>query len=534
MADPFNPGVESVAQTASPNIQTVQARNDPNGSVNSLLTALGSESTQRELANFNAKRDMEKQQEQAIKLESYTQQFMQDHGGGAVSQAQIKGKFPELVPVIAARVAESIGKRQGEQDFAKIIDQVNADDSLRLDTAKRNAFLAKARTELFGSIQQGNEFYSAGVVSAMDKQVAQQELKWQGQTAQYHELVQKEALSKEVTDAFNGGDPKAALEGIDANWGKSSSLNPLERNKIVVASAIDTAFANDDAKVLSSVPTRFLNADSKAALEKAKVQLTDRRMTDFRNVQYLQEVQRTEGERKGKVDIITAHADGAPADPAQYRDNPSLYAFALSQREAGRVPEAQSAGATQMFETKVWTDAASGAGKPMKDYIDEIVADRSINPADKKGLISRMEKLMEGTQVMKDDLVRQTFTDRIGPSIHAMEQSPAFGILTRAGRNLRSEVVKSFDTDLRRAWQAEFEETGAYPKGHRKQELVDKATDAAEARIVKAMDTRNAVAEAKAAKSGAAPAAPAATPTAAKALSPIQAAIAAELAKRPK
>ncbi len=175
--DNYNPGQEQRSITAAPNIQTVQARNDPN-SVNQLVAALGADSTARALDEFQQVYKQRQLQDQSMKLESYTQQFMDDHQGGAVSQAQVKARFPEMVPVIAARVAESIGRKQGQLDVAKSVEEINNNDSLRLDTAARAAYIQKARADLFAQIPQGNEFYASGVVSAMDKAFGEQELKW--------------------------------------------------------------------------------------------------------------------------------------------------------------------------------------------------------------------------------------------------------------------------------------------------------------------------------------------------------------------
>lgn len=485
--DNYNPGREQVQATATPNIVTERARMDPQANVNALLTALGSEGTQRELANFNQQYEARKLEEQKAKFDWYVEQFRQDHQGGAVSQAQVKERFPETVPVISSRIAEALGQRAGKDQMQSIVEQIANDDSLRLDSTKRAAFLAQKRAEMTANVGTGNEFYGAGLVQGIDKTIAQHEINWQTETAQYHGKVQAEQFSGEVVTALNSEKPEDALLALDAKFKTSSSLNDLERNKIVVASAIDLAFTSDDPKVLQKIPQRFLNVDSKAALIKAQVQLTDRRMTDFRNGQYLKEVKRTEDQRAAKVGIVGKVAAGEDVDPAAYRSDPETFQFALSMREVSRVDESTSTARMQALRNEILTQNTAGPGGSLADYTDKIVANRELNPTDRKKLLDELPKLIEGRNLMADDLVRQPVTDRLNPRLQALEQSTNSAIQSLlTGRNLRSEVMKGYDLDIRRSFQAEFEETGKWPTGHRKLELVDKAVERAEKRLEEA------------------------------------------------
>lgn len=97
----------------------------------------------------------------------------------------------------------------------------------------------------------------------------QEELKWQGQTAAYHQEVQKTALMDETVTALNSADPKAALAAIDANWGKSSSLNNVERNKVYVDTLIKTAAVSDDIEVLNKIPQAPADYPSKSATHRS-------------------------------------------------------------------------------------------------------------------------------------------------------------------------------------------------------------------------------------------------------------------------
>ena len=118
----YNPNTELPKITAQANMLTEQAYRDTNAgnSAKQLADALGIVSVNTQaLADQDERRRI---QEQALKIEHYTETFMQDHAGGAVSQAQIKERFPETVPIIAARIAGEIGKGEGEKSFASVVE----------------------------------------------------------------------------------------------------------------------------------------------------------------------------------------------------------------------------------------------------------------------------------------------------------------------------------------------------------------------------------------------------------------------------
>ena len=107
----YDPRAEALQTTAAPNIATEQARFDPRASsAFQLAEALGK--AQPVIDQFNQDYERKKAQDallQNMKVESYKEQFQRDNKDGAVTAAQVKEKFPETVPVVAARVAESIG-----------------------------------------------------------------------------------------------------------------------------------------------------------------------------------------------------------------------------------------------------------------------------------------------------------------------------------------------------------------------------------------------------------------------------------------
>lgn len=485
--DNYNPGQEGATITASPNLQTVQARYDPNADVNSLVSALGAESTQKAMGHFKAEYDHRKLQEQTLKIDGYSQQFMQDHQGGAVSQAQLKERFPEMVPVIAARVAESIGKKQGALDVASTIEEINGNDSLRLDTAARTAFIAKKRADLFGAIPEGNDFYAAGVAGAMDRSFQEQELKWQGQTAAYHEQVQKTALGDEAVKALSSADPKAAMAAIDANYGKSSSLNNLERNKVYVDAVIKLASVSDDPSILAKIPQAYLNIDSKAQLRAAGISITNQQIAQFTHARALEQYQRDEIDRKGKLQILQDLGAGAAVDPGKYLNSPGLHAYAVEAMTTPSLPEATSKAALQDFRQQLLTTSNVASLGSQSDITKAIMGMKGkMNPKDMAALVDEVPKLMEGTVLMNDPGIRRAYTDNIGFRLDDMAKAaePNLQKLLN-GSNIRGNAMALFEGEIRGNFEAAYKETGQWPTGF----AARKITDAAVAKTSAYIDT---------------------------------------------
>lgn len=488
--DSFNPGQEARTVTASPTFQAVQAKNDPNASANALAAALGSDSFQRNAANFQQVYDQNKLQEQSVKIEAYTQQFMQDHEAGAVSKAQLKERFPEMVPIIAARVAESIGKKQGALEVASAIEHINGNDSLRLDTAQRAAYVKKTRADLFARIPEGNDFYSAGMVSAMDRAFGEQELKWQGQTANYHQEVQKTALSGEVVAALNSVDPTTAMAKIDSAYGASSSLNNVERNKVYVDAVIKSAAVSDDPTILDRIPQAYLNIDSKAAINGARIQITNQQWSKFTRAKEFEAFQRDETERKGKLDILAKLSANEDVNPAQYMSSPGLHAFAVDAMSTPSLPEAKSKANVQAFRLSLLDAGHISSMGSQADIIKNVLAQKGMNPKEKAALVDEIPKLMEGAVLMNDPNIRRSYTDNIGFRLDDLAKSPAANISSLMGTgNLRGNATAMFEGEIRGGFEASYQETGRWPIGFDARKI----TDAAVAKVSAYIDRQTSI-----------------------------------------
>ena len=479
---------EALQTVAAPRISAVQARFDPRGDKGfALAEALGAAGPTIE--KFEKEWEQRKTQEQAMKIDAYREQFMKDWKGGAVSQAQVKERFPETVPIIAARIAESIGAQYGKQSIQGIIDEVNKNDELRLDSGKRNAFIEQKKQELFGQIGEGNDFYRNGMVKQVEAELNQFENSWQRETAKYHNEVQAQTFSEEISRALQGN---GNLEEIDAKYKSSSSLNNLERNKLVIDTATNLAFVSDDPSLLDKIPSRFLNTNTKLEIEKSKIQIQAARMAKVRDAQTLENIRRDRELREAKIGMISNVVAGKPINLADFRNNPEAFEFAKTISSADLLPKHQSQANAAKVRSAILS-ASSTRGLNENAEIDAIVNSPLLNPSDKEALINEIPKLLEGRIALDDPMVKNSIQFRLDPYLKSLETSTN-AVVARivSGENLRAQAMQSFDMGLRQQFAAYFESNGRWPTGLEKQKIIDAETAKAEALVQNLIKLRTA------------------------------------------
>lgn len=504
----YDPRAEALQTTAAPNIATEQARFDPrDSSAFRLAEALGK--AQPVLDQFNQDYERKRMQEQLLKVDAYKEQFQRDHQGGAVTAAQIKERFPETVPVVAARVAESIGLDYGRKQINTIIDEINQNETLRLDSKARSEYIQKKRAEIIGTIGKDNEFYANGVIKGIDQELRGWENGWQSQTASYHQKVQGEAFATEIGQALSSG---GNLEDIDKKWAQSSSLNNLERKKLVVDTVIQRAYATDDPSLLTKIPTVFLNDEYKKQLKQAELQIQQIRIGKVRDAQFLENVQREEQTRTMKGDIIKTMASGGQVNPAQYAGNPEAFNYAMNMKDQAILPDTLSVGNATRIKTAILNGSTVGTLN-QNQVVDQIMANPAINPKEKQKLIEEVPKLLEGMLIMRDDSVTSAMTNRLDPVIKAIETGPFAKLFQIQGVNIRAQALNTFQNQLQQSMVAWFEDPKfgggkQWPVGLEKQRIINEAIQSTEQNITKMTEMytkQGAGAEGGAKPTGAAP-----------------------------
>jgi len=475
----YDPRAEALQTTAAPNIATEQARFDPRASsAFQLAEALGK--AQPVIDQFNQDYERKKAQDallQNMKVDAYKERFQRDNVEGAVTAAQVKEKFPETVPVVAARVAESIGLDFGRKQINSVIDEINKDDTLRLDTNARNAFLKKKRDEIIGGLAKDNEFYSSGVIKGIDQELRGWENGWQRDTATYHTKVQGEAFTNEVSQVLAaGGD----LTAVDKKWASSSSLNNAERKKLVVDTVIAKAYADDNPALLAKIPTVFLNDEYKKNLKQAELQIQQIRIGKVRDAQFLKQVAREDATRASKTEMIQTVASGGQVDPGKYRNDPEAFNYAMQLKDAGRLPDVQSMGTATKIRTAILNGSTVGT-MSQTQVIDQVMANPAMNPKEKQALIADVPKLMEGMILLKDEGIQSAFSTRLDARLKVLEGSTNAKIQSLiTGGNLRAQAMQSFEKGLEGAFVAYFEDKKEWPTGTAKRTIIREETERAE------------------------------------------------------
>jgi hypothetical protein len=478
---------EALRTVAAPKMQAVQVVADPNSNpAFQLAASLGAAGPA--LDRFQENYERRKLQDQLLKVDAYKERFKADNTSGAVSAAQVGKLFPETVPTIRARIAEGAGFDYGKTLIQPALETVLKDDAIRLDSAARAAYLKQQREQIIGGLQ-GDDFYKSGAIRAIDAELKTYENTWQTQTATYHNEIQKKDFRGKITEVFSANTDAAsvttALEALDAQWKASSSLNNLERNQLVIDEVTKLAFSSDNPAMLDLIPQRFLNTESKAELKQAKVAIQTKRITDFRNEQYLIGVERERGVRQGKMDMINSVVDGKPIDPAAYRSEPELFAFAMEMKDVNRLPEVESVASAQRMRTSI-LDGSTVAGLNQDQLVGMIQNDKRINPKEKKALIEEVPKLIEGRIAMDDPMVKNVIDLRINPALQALERSTNSTIQRiMTGENLRGQAIRMFEMGVRNAFEAYYQDNKSWPTGRAKLDIIDAQTEKAELYIAK-------------------------------------------------
>lgn len=441
-----------------------------------------------------------KEQEQAAKIPAYLEQIKRDRGTGAITAAQVGEIFPELVPTIRWRIAQAVGEEAGAAAFAPIIEEVNNNENLRFDTEARKAFIERKRSELFASIGGGNDFYAAGFVSAFDKAVASWDLNWQRQTAEKHMELMGKQWTREATEAFINGGPDAVLQK-DAEWANSGGLHHTTRNKLFIDSVAEIAYREDNPALLDKIPQRFLNADSKLQIAKAKAQIEEHRKAQFRWNMQMEDYMRGEEIRAMKTEALDRFYKGEAVNPADYRKHPEVADYVTSLLNRPRVnPVSSQARATQIRNGillgATFGDysrlGVSGDLFNQDGLIDLIQHDVSLNGDDASKLIAEVPKLLEGVAILRDESVRQQLSDRLRPLLDSLNQSiPGTVNKVVGGKSLYAIGMETYQHELNRRFQAYYETHGTWPRGFEKQDFIDAALERAEARVLQLADPKN-------------------------------------------
>lgn len=443
------------------------------------------------LTRMAAQAQASKEQDQMDKLRFYTEQFMKDKQDGAVNAAQVKEVFPELVPTVAARIAQATGEIEAKRWLQGEIQTILEDDNIRLNTENRQAYIEQIRAKALETIGE-NEFYGTGFLTQLDRSIGEFETTWMRETANHHEAVQSEAFTDEVVQTIRGG---GDLTALDRQWKKSSSLNNLERNNLVLNAVTSEAIATNDPKLLDKIPDRFLNAESKATLAKTRQQIETSMYSQFVRAKEFDAYERSQMLRAGKVDILERLTSGRGVNPAEFYKSPELYEFAIRMNSQPTIDGTRSVRAASSFKTNLlragttgsYTDAfandtqfiaafrGDGDAVSVEALRDHILNRTDMNPTEKESLLAEIPTLMDGVNFLRDPDTTSFFSSTVDGDLKVFAQSPQGQVLQTMGINAQGDVRNRFYETLRQEVNAYVEDKGEMPRGQARLEVLRRA-----------------------------------------------------------
>jgi hypothetical protein len=497
MPDSYNPGMEGVAQTAAPNISTVVAHNDPAAAAGALLTALGSGSTQQAAAAINADYQQRRLQEQSQKVDFYTQQIKDaSEPGSAVSQAQVQKIHPELVPIIAAHISESIGKQNASQQWAQITANIDNDSSLRLDSAARTAYINDQRTKFAQSIPQGNDFYASGAMQAVDQSIQQNQQRWMNETAQFHNQVQTQQVKDDTVNALTlptPADTAAAMNQMFEKNKVASSLSPVEVNAAAVDATIKYALAATNSDYLDRIPDKFLNVDTKEAVQRARLSISGTQMAQAERYNTLLEQSRARADLAARIEINQKAATGQQINPADYATvgNGRMMEYATQAMSQPMAPDAVSKSKAAAWEQTLFNKGLFGNIGTEDDIRASALSIPGINPSDRAAMVAKAHTIYQGAIIMDDPRVKSEFAP-IDALVNQVTTSPNAKITGLDGVSLRANVVNMWRGRVRTGIQNYMEDNGGNaPGGSALDGILQVANVAATKYVKEASDIHN-------------------------------------------
>lgn len=392
-------------------------------------------------------------------------------GTDIVSRVQIGEMLPEASAIVTAKLAQAMGSQYAKEAWKPALEAIESDDTLRLDTQARNAYLEEFRSQLKGASQ--DPFYLNGLVASMEAEISQNEDRWLKETAQYHKDIIQTEYENEVVNRFINGE---SLEQWDMEANQSGPFVNTERNAIVVKALTAYAVETQDETVLSKIPDRFLNAETKRALAITQQQIKQARWTEFTQQKTLEEYQRKEAVRNGQIAIIQEFLDTGRVDTRKYRNNPELFAYATSMATAPVMDSTTSVFNAQRIRSGVLKVALTGdtegalgslgyTGKVTEDGLYNFVLNNTdMNPAEKQQLLGEIPKLLEGQALIQNPMVRDYMNTYLRPQLDSLRRSPNQKIQELLdGTNLEAQVIAAYEDSILRDVMSSYTTDGQYP-----------------------------------------------------------------------
>ena len=439
------------------------------------------------LANYATVRQKNVDAEITASAQYHIDRIKQEAGTDIVSRVQIGEMLPEASAIVTAKLAQEMGKQYAQEAWKPAFEAIEGDDNIRLNSAVRSDILNDYRNKL--EAQSDDPFYLTGMVEGFEAEISANENRWIKETADNHKQILRQGAERDIAAIIiKGGD----LEKWDTDAKQTSPFGNVERNEMVLQTATAMAIESRDETLLDKIPKRFLNAESQRALNITQQQIKAARWTEQTQEWQREDRQTKERIRGGQIEIIGNFIDSGTLNPAAYRNDPELYAFALTMVEKESVDPIRSASNLSLFKEAVMTAADAddpsvglGAfgyyGDMSLDSIQTWVAEnpQMMRTEDTLTLFKALPELLENKTILRDPVVSESFDVYLKPSLTAIRNSANQDLAAILnGNNFETTVSRYYYQTVAAEIEAYREEhNGQAPKRRALLDIIDTVTD---------------------------------------------------------
>lgn len=297
-----------------------------------------------------------------------------------------------------------------------------------------------------------------------------------------------------------------AIAGLDTAALATTSINPIRSREIIVTTAIQLATQHRDTAILDRIPPAMLAVpEIGMKVAAARTAITNMSFDDWNHQRQVEAYEKSEAVEQGQVAILKKLSEEGRIDPAEYLNDPDMYAFAKSVQADEMVRPEVSASNSLALGQELLGYGTIGIPQQLPGNSDYerlrnvIMHAPKITAADRQRMLGEIPTYLEGVNLLGDPGTSQHYTNYVGNGLNAYLTSPEGAVSKIMGDNTVGLVRAAFDDTLTGLIEDSIADGNGVPRGSAKRAMLKTASDAASALLEQLKST------------SAAPAAPATT-----------------------
>lgn len=399
--------------------------------------------------------------------------------------------FPELVPAVRRTLQEQMGREAGRRVAGELAEEMLSNTNLRHDTEARNAYVQERMTEILGELPEGYELWNSGYLQSVQGVVEAKEQQLLHETAEKHRQMLERRWGEEALGSFEtqGWEGVATL---DFHYDASGPVSRQVRNDKLVEHFIQEAVRQGDYKYLE-IPERYLNRDRAAAVEEAYKQIYRDNQSIARAEADREKMFREQATDAAMDDVIYRMAAGEPVNVADYFGREGVDAQKISEyvrkwQDLGTtspsVSRSNQAELRHNLLVRASVETTSVGGRRYEPITEEqvrqeIMDAEGLNMKERQALLGEVETILDGVNVQRHPIVRDSLDDAVLPEARALSNSFQ-GALVNYSDNLYRPIEFAkiiFNNNLNANVESYMSRTGSAPPLHEVREFAKEASE---------------------------------------------------------